>query len=160
MRLTPWLLLLCAACAPPDEVDFVEEAVIPPPCEDRVTGNDHRLDIPDATGRAVESSAWLSGAGTVSHVLVSVDLQHPYRGDLRVELIAPSGRAVVLKQPNVTDAADDVIYRDLDIQALAGEPAGGTWKLRIRDVRTGDAGALRSWSIRLPCLPDDIPTTP
>lgn len=77
---------------------------------------------------------------------VSVDIQHSWRGDLRIELLAPDGSIYLLKAEKSSDSADNVVATyavDLSSEAL-----NGNWRLRITDMWTPDAGRLNSWSIR------------
>ncbi|KNB50054.1 M28 family metallopeptidase [Streptomyces caatingaensis] len=102
--------------------------------------------IPDA-GAAVESPLTVSGltGRAPSSLKVGVDIAHPYRGDLVVDLVAPGGRAYRLKPSDADDSAADVVTT-YTVDASA-EPANGTWKLRVQDVAPQDSGTLRSWKL-------------
>ncbi len=78
-------------------------------------------------------------------LLVSVDISHTYRGDIRITLFAPSGASVVLKDKNASDSADDV--RETWTVNASSVAASGTWTLRVEDVYRGDVGTLNSWSL-------------
>jgi subtilisin-like proprotein convertase family protein len=54
------------------------------------------LPIPDDDPDGVSSAIFVEGPGTVRAMEISVDIEHTFVGDLRVELAAPSGRVVVL----------------------------------------------------------------
>ncbi len=58
----------------------------------------------------VESPITVSGvSGNAPATLaVTVDIRHTFRGDLKVELVAPGGGVTVLKNYNANDSADDV----------------------------------------------------
>nr|WP_238978910.1 proprotein convertase P-domain-containing protein [Lysobacter arseniciresistens] len=76
---------------------------------------------------------------------VDVDIRHSYRGDLKVELIAPDGSAYLIKAANSRDSADNVIgYATLD---LSSEQLNGRWTLKATDNWTGDTGYINSWGI-------------
>ncbi|MEV6398638.1 S8 family serine peptidase [Streptomyces sp. NPDC051907] len=101
--------------------------------------------IPDA-GSAVTSSISVTGvAGKAPAALkVAVDVKHPYRGDLVVDLVAPDG-AVKRLQSSSDDAGDDLVTTfTVDASALT---ANGTWKLRVQDVAAADAGYINAWSL-------------
>ncbi|MCH7230941.1 choice-of-anchor B family protein [Glycomyces sp. L485] len=83
-------------------------------------------------------------AGTSSRV--TVDIDHTYRGDLVIDLIAPDGTGYPLKQ-SAWDSRDDV--KETYTVDLSGHQAAGTWTLRVRDVHQGDSGRLNSWTIDL-----------
>ena len=76
---------------------------------------------------------------------VDVNIRHGFRGDLEIHLIAPDGTAYPIKKSSRFDSADDVnLSQTVDASA---EPASGTWKLRVRDLYSGDTGTLDSWAL-------------
>ncbi|MEU1896138.1 S8 family peptidase [Streptomyces pristinaespiralis] len=81
-----------------------------------------------------------------STLAVSVDIRHTFRGDLRVELVAPDGTAYQLKDYNSNDGADNV-QATYTVDA-SNEPADGTWKLRVSDNWVNDTGYINSWSLQ------------
>ncbi|MBL8264523.1 MAG: S8 family serine peptidase [Xanthomonadaceae bacterium] len=76
---------------------------------------------------------------------VAVDIKHTYRGDLKVDLIAPDGSVYVLKNYNSNDSADNVIGT-VNVN-LSSEALNGTWRLRVSDNWVNDTGYIDSWSI-------------
>ena len=86
---------------------------------------------------------------TVGSVAVAVDITHPFKSDLKIDLVAPSGVATTLY-----DGVQDGINPEANItgtlattDALQGQAAKGTWQLRIGDYERGDAGTLNSWTL-------------
>ncbi|WP_274562612.1 S8 family serine peptidase [Streptomyces spiramyceticus] len=103
------------------------------------------VSIPD-NGAAVTSSITVSGVtGNAPAALkVAVDIKHPYRGDLVVDLVAPDGTTKRL-QSSSNDSADNIITTyTVDASALV---ANGTWKLRVQDVASADIGFIDSWGL-------------
>ncbi|WP_328682022.1 S8 family serine peptidase [Streptomyces sp. NBC_00322] len=76
---------------------------------------------------------------------VAVDIKHTWRGDLVIDLIAPDGTVRNLKTSSGSDSADNVLAT-YTVDA-SSEVAGGTWKLQVRDVASGDTGYIDSWSL-------------
>jgi subtilisin family serine protease len=76
---------------------------------------------------------------------VAVDIKHTYRGDLKVDLIAPDGSVYVLKNYNSNDSADNVIGT-VNVN-LSSEALNGTWRLRVSDNWVNDTGYIDSWSL-------------
>jgi subtilisin-like proprotein convertase family protein len=76
-----------------------------------------------------------------------VDITHTYRGDLVIDLIAPSGQAYRLKNSSGGDGADDV--NETFTADLGGETANGTWTLSVQDVFSIDTGTLNGWTLDL-----------
>jgi subtilisin-like proprotein convertase family protein len=95
----------------------------------------------------------LQGAGTVDALEVDVSITHAYVGDLRLQLVAPSGRSALL-QAESDDASSD-LERTYDVgnapalATLLGETAAGEWRLEVADVGEDDAGTLNAWSLRV-----------
>ncbi|MER5740703.1 S8 family peptidase [Streptomyces sp. NPDC002262] len=81
-----------------------------------------------------------------SNLAVTVDVRHTYRGDVRLELIAPDGTAFLLKDYDSNDSADN-IQGTFTVNA-SGETADGTWKLRATDNWTNDTGYINAWSLQ------------
>lgn len=101
--------------------------------------------IPD-NGAAVTSSITVTGiTGNAPATLkVGVDIQHPYRGDLVVELIAPDGTAYSLS--NRSGGSADDIVQTFTVNA-SSEVANGVWKLQVRDAAAADVGSINSWKL-------------
>ncbi|MFC3270070.1 proprotein convertase P-domain-containing protein [Vulcaniibacterium thermophilum] len=76
-----------------------------------------------------------------------MNIVHTYRGDLVIDLVAPDGSTYRLKNSSGSDSADNV-NATYNVN-LSSEPINGTWKLRVRDVYSGDTGYINSWSITL-----------
>lgn len=88
--------------------------------------------------------------GTASRIGLTINISHARATDLRIKVIAPSGRAVEV-DPGVERAASN---QDLRIPAeqmreLIGEPLSGTWSLSVRDEELGVAGRLVGWNLNL-----------
>lgn len=93
-------------------------------------------------------------------VQVDVQLLHPRRGQLRVELVSPSGTTSVLKRPTANDAKANFQWTFATVQ-LWGEPADGTWTLRVIDTEEGHSGSLAHATLRVfgtSSVPDDYET--
>ncbi|MFJ3104079.1 S8 family serine peptidase [Streptomyces sp. NPDC086835] len=118
----------------------------PQPPTGSVFTNAVNVNIPD-TNTPVTSSLAVTGiSGNAPTALkVAVDIKHPYRGDLRIELVAPNGSVTQLKAASSSDSAANVITT-YTVDA-SGAAAAGTWKLRVTDVYSSDAGYIDSWSL-------------
>jgi M6 family metalloprotease-like protein len=114
--------------------------------------------IPDAQPAGIASALRLSAAGKATALAASVDIVHPYIGDLRVVLVSPAGTEAVLHD-RAGAAGDDVrkTYRSDDpsspLAALVGEDVAGEWTLRVSDVARRDTGRLNWWRIEVACEP-------
>lgn len=97
---------------------------------------------------SVTSTIAVSGrtGNAPSNAQISVNISHTYRGDLRIELLAPDGTPYLLKSPSSSDGTANVVATYT--ANLSSEPLNGNWRLRVSDVYQGDTGTLNSWSIR------------
>ena len=78
---------------------------------------------------------------------MAVDITHSYRGDVVVDLVAPSGKSYHLKDSDGGDGAADV--NETYTVDLSGETANGTWTLSVRDAFAVDSGTLNGWTLDL-----------
>ena len=101
------------------------------------------LAIPD-NAAAVSDAITVPGFGTATSVTVSVDIAHPFIGDLTVELVAPDGTARTLhdRSGDNADGIEQTYTPDFDGTGIAGD-----WTLRASDGASGDAGTLNGWTL-------------
>lgn len=110
-------------------------------------------------------------------------ITHPYDGDLRLTLIAPDGRSVVLADRRGGPGQDwvDAVFDDAAatsvlaasapftgslrpeqaLSTLDGAPLAGTWTLRVTDTSPGQAGSVGAWGLDAApavCAPAVAPT--
>ena len=112
----------------------------------RTNGAD--VSIPDA-GAAVFSNIAVSGCNRNGSATskVEVHIRHTYRGDLRIDLVAPDGTSYRLKNSNINDSADNV---DATYTVnLTSEAGNGTWRLKVQDVYAADTGFIDTWTLTL-----------
>ncbi|MCA6094203.1 M4 family metallopeptidase [Streptomyces sp. SCA3-4] len=101
--------------------------------------------IPDA-GSAVTSPIVVTRSGNGSSALkVDVDITHTYRGDLKIDLVAPDGKTWNLKTSDAWDSAEDV--KETYTVDASGVSATGTWKLQVQDVYANDDGTVNGWKL-------------
>lgn len=92
--------------------------------------------------------------GSVAQIKVSIDITHTYRGDLRIELVSPAGRGIVLHSQLGGDQDNLVVTYDSaaplsPLSSLAGQPMQGDWTLRVADLAPVDVGTLNKWSLEI-----------
>lgn len=121
---------------------------------DPVTGTDDAdLAIPDAESTGIASTITLDGAegDPAIVVLVDVDIEHSYIGDLQIDLISPANTMVRLHDQDGGGTANLVRRYDSRtapaLDAVVGGAVDGDWTLVVRDLARADVGRLVSWSI-------------
>ncbi len=111
---------------------------------------------------------------------VNAAITHTYVGDLEISLVSPSGTTALLIDnrgagrnnicdllldddsggPSIstisgagTDPVAGTYTPDAPLAVFDGEPASGTWTLRVADLATGDTGVLRRFSLIITTTP-------
>lgn len=112
------------------------------------------LTIPDDDPTGIGSALTFNHAGTARQLRLSLDIEHTYVGDLRVELLSPSGRRALLHGQTGGDADNLSVTYDSSEPAsplipLLGQPVQGNWILRVTDLVGQDTGKLNRWSLDL-----------
>jgi len=88
--------------------------------------------------------------GTVSRIGLTLNVSHARLTDLRIKVIAPSGRTVEIETGlERASSGDDIRVPASQLQDLVGESLEGTWTLSLRDESLGVAGQLVGWNLKL-----------
>lgn len=103
--------------------------------------------IPDNSPAGISTVFEVEGAGTISALMVTVDISHTYRGDVGIKLVHPDGTTAVLKT-NAWDSADDVQESYL-VEEFEGKAAAGEYELIISDHHAYDTGVINAVTIEL-----------
>lgn len=123
------------------------QATPPGPTTKFANGNDAAI---TDDGYYVESGVQVSGipGNAPADLRVTVDIKHPNRGDLKLDLVAPDGTVYPLEDLTGSGNGDDVVT-EYSVNASA-EPANGVWRLRVADSVLGAVGLVDSWSLTFP----------
>ncbi|MGH9349602.1 MAG: S8 family serine peptidase [Vicinamibacterales bacterium] len=118
------------------------------------------VDLPDLS--RVEVALDVTAVQAIEDIVVHVDINHTYIGDLVVTLVPPAGMSrppVVLHNRTGGDRKRlNQIYRSATIPALAALNGGspqGAWVLRVEDRAARDRGTLAKFGIELGLAPAD-----
>ncbi len=103
-------------------------------------------DFPINDNATVSSPIAVSGrtGNAPNNASVSVNIVHTYRGDLKVDLVAPDGSVYVLSNRAGGSADNLVATYPLN---LSSEALNGTWNLRVNDNANADTGYINSWGV-------------
>ncbi|MEQ1512553.1 MAG: M4 family metallopeptidase [Lysobacteraceae bacterium] len=95
---------------------------------------------------AVQSPIAVSGrTGNASaNASVTVAIVHTFRGDLKVDLVAPDGTLYNIHD-RTGDSADNL--NKTVVLNLSSEALNGIWRMRVEDMSSGDVGYINRWSI-------------
>lgn len=109
--------------------------------------------IPDNNAAGIARAIFVNEVGAIQSIEVGVDISHTYVGDLRVELISPSGDLAILH--NNSGGNDRNLALSLSsidsplLEGFVGLPIRGNWILRVIDSASRDEGTLDNWSLKL-----------
>ncbi|QQQ02952.1 S8 family serine peptidase [Lysobacter enzymogenes] len=103
-------------------------------------------DVAIRDNATVESAITVSGrsGNAPTNAQVSVNIIHTYRGDLKVDLVAPDGSLYNIS--NRSGGSADNVTGTFTFN-LSSEPLNGAWKLRVNDNAYLDTGRIDTWSI-------------
>jgi WD40 repeat protein len=88
--------------------------------------------------------------GELRRVGLTLNLSHARASDLRIKVIAPSGRAVEVNAGIDRASSNQNIRIPAEqLSDLKGESLNGTWSLSVRDEEIGVAGQLVGWNLQL-----------
>ena len=124
----------------------------------------------EAEQGVVESTGFLAASNPITfackakstRIKVGLDLKHAHGGDLKVSLVAPSGKRALIhnRRPFGADKLA-AVYDSKDVPVLAamvGEPILGEWYLQISDRACRDQCKLNRWHLEIG-VADESPDT-
>ena len=117
--------------------------------------------IPDNNAAGVTSNLTVASSFTIAEADMTVNISHPYIGDLIVELISPANTTVRLHNrtggpaDNIVTTFDDLRPPDGpgSMADFVGQNASGLWRLKVADRAPTDVGSIVSWSLTLARTP-------
>ena len=87
---------------------------------------------------------------SVRRIGLTLNISHARHADLRIKVIAPSGRTVEINTGRErASSGDDIQIPAAQLSDLIGESLGGTWSISVRDEAPGVAGQLVGWNLKL-----------
>lgn len=125
-------------------IELCREGYFKPLSEAKITSSSyHALSIPiPDNNQTISTTLNINDALTIEWVGLEFKSDHPFSGDLNIDLIAPSGTVSNLISTN--DVKFNAYSQGFRFSSLAfiGEESAGTWKVVVRDAQTKDSGTL------------------
>ena len=88
--------------------------------------------------------------GVVSRIGLTLNISHTRLSDLRIKIIAPSGRTVEIETGlEHASSNHDIQIPATQLRELISENLNGTWSISVRDESLGVAGQLVGWNLKL-----------
>jgi subtilisin-like proprotein convertase family protein len=125
--------------------------------------------LSDTTDRFIpDNGQWVTATKAVTYptyypgstrkvMSVSIDIDHPRKGHLDIDIIDPKGEVYVFREPNPNDGGawklPGSTYTFYQTGSHTESPfyendfMAGNYQLRIRDTVAGYSGTLRNWRI-------------
>jgi subtilisin-like proprotein convertase family protein len=111
--------------------------------------------IPDHGLAGISSTVHVDSMLVVERADITVNIIHPYVGDLEIDLVSPSGTVSYLmyrpSQGNLSafGSSQHDVHFTFDTVLSWGEAAAGNWTLTVRDLQSGDVGTFSDWNLDL-----------
>jgi subtilisin family serine protease len=115
--------------------------------------NSTSVAIPDYNTTGITSVIQIGETAVVRDVQITVEIAHPFMGDLEIRLIAPNGQTSLLqgrtlgRRQNLK--ATYTLQTTPQLQRLLNQPAQGRWQLQVVDFAQQDTGTLKNWQLVL-----------
>lgn len=110
--------------------------------------------IPDNDPRGIQSIIPVTKKGIAKDIKVGVEISHTFIGDLQIDLVTPSNRAVTLLKPgdgrnkvNLKTTFDKSSSQALASLITTAQQIKGDWALQVSDNADIDTGILERWSL-------------
>jgi WD40 repeat protein len=88
--------------------------------------------------------------GQVNRIGLTLNISHARMSDLRIKIIAPSGRTIEVETgAERASSNEDIQIPVAQLRDLLGESLMGTWSISVRDEAMGVAGQLVGWNLKL-----------
>jgi hypothetical protein len=135
--------------------DEEDDGEAPPPGPGETVTASANLPIPDADPNGVISSLAVQGEHVGKNLKVAVNISHTWVGDLKLELVAPDGKVVLLqfqkggRQRDLVGVYGSTLVSQTPLNSLAALSKRGFWKLRVTDTLMRDVGRLNSWGVQI-----------
>jgi M6 family metalloprotease-like protein len=109
--------------------------------------------IPDNSKKGVSDVISVKVKGIIETITVSVDITHTYAGDLKIELVPPGGKPMVLRQKKGGDKNDVKESYDSGsvLSSLKGKNVEGNWTIKVMDLGKKDVGRFNAWKLEINC---------
>jgi Fungalysin metallopeptidase (M36)/Proprotein convertase P-domain/Fungalysin/Thermolysin Propeptide Motif len=107
--------------------------------------------IPDNTATGVSSAVSVpAGVSDTVKVTVDVNITHPQRGDLVIQVISPTGQTATLSN-RAGGKADNFVVSGQDISASfsAASSPSGQWRLFVQDLARRNTGTINSFALHI-----------
>jgi len=119
--------------------------------------NKVNISIPDNDSDGISHAILVKQEGFISDIIVSTEIQHTYKKDLRIKLKSPTGNEIILLDSsnnyNINSSNEKIVFKinkfSPKLYDLLGTNMQGEWKISVVDAVNLDAGTLNKWSLKI-----------
>jgi len=104
--------------------------------------------IPDSNIQGISNTFNVNQNLTIESVEVTFNANHPFRGDLDISLVTPSGTISQLATEHFDAGANYPNWTFSTVRAL-NESSIGNWTLKVSDRNPEDVGTWNSWQLNI-----------
>jgi len=127
------------------------------PSQTKYTAIHHAMqDVAIKDNKTSSLSLAVGDTKVLKDIVVGIDLEHTYIGDLVVDLVPPAGSGLTtVRLHNKQGAGTNNLNREYDtastpvLSQLVGQVLNGQWKLKVKDTATQDTGKIKGFYLRL-----------
>ena len=121
------------------------------------------LAIPDNDPAGIADTIQVADTLAIADMKVGLQIQHTYRGDLQVRLVSPWSETIELHPKGKGGDTNDLrktcdASNTPSLATWRERPAGGVWRLEVRDLANADIGTLERWWLEF--TPSSVPAGP
>lgn len=123
---------------------------LPPEKDSVLYSKDVNLSIPDNNSTGVSVSINVDENISIEYVNAWVSIpDHPFPGDLEIDLISPSGTVSKLSYGGKYYVDGTLDNKRYGSNKFLGEYSKGQWKLVVKDLNPGNTGTLTNFSLKI-----------
>lgn len=106
------------------------------------------LAIPDNDNNGLLEIINVHRNQTIQNLRLSVNITHPYSGDISIELTSPKGTKANILSPGRNPGEDiRTTFEGNSLNQFQGENSKGEWLLKVIDSGARDTGSLDDWCL-------------
>jgi subtilisin-like proprotein convertase family protein len=113
--------------------------------------NSPNLPISEHFVKGISDYTAVNEPGEIQDIEVTVNIDHPYRGDLKTSITGPDGTTAVLhnKKGGIRDNVPKTftLKNSPSLKEFLGKHAAGSFTLNAADHAQNDIGVLKDWSL-------------
>ena len=108
-----------------------------------------KKDIPDNEKNGLVDCIKMQRNLSIQAVELDVNIEHPYSGDVGIELHGPGGKSVSVFEPNRKPGKNvKQLFSGAKFDVFKGMKSKGDWKIKVVDSGARDNGKLVDWTLK------------